>query len=80
MFVWGNAVDDRIEERRGGRHTRSKYRPSSNSFPSLLLLLFPKTWFTHRTAFPWATQNLQNMMGSIGEPGQAGDDVGGRKK
>jgi hypothetical protein len=28
----------------------------------------------------WAIQNLQNMMGSIGEPGQAGDDVGGRKK
>ncbi|KAG7529985.1 hypothetical protein FFLO_05282 [Filobasidium floriforme] len=25
-------------------------------------------------------ENLQNMMGSIGEPGQAGDDVGGRKK
>lgn len=53
MVGWDEfVVDDRIEERRGGRYTRSKCRPSSKSFPSLLLLLFFKIWFAHRTAFP----------------------------
>jgi hypothetical protein len=65
--------------------------PEVSLFASALLyslfrhpFLFPAHlgWngFTYHSALSSKIQNLQNMMGSIGEPGQAGDDVGGRKK
>lgn len=92
MVGWDElVVDDRTEERRSGRHTRSKSLFSSSSTPLYALSNPPleiflrilnrmERLYSPSRFHPWVIQNLQNMMGSIGEPGQAGDDVGGRKK
>lgn len=89
MLCWDGwdelVVDDRTEERRGGRHTRSKslcLYPTLHSLQASDPLPSHPGWseFAHLVTLTSKIQNLQNMMGSIGEPGQAGDDVGGRKK
>jgi hypothetical protein len=56
------------------------YSPLSSGVRSSFPRISVGTTLLTIRLFPWETQNLQNMMGSIGEPGQAGDDVGGRKK